>query len=150
MTPLFQGEVQLRRWSESSTQGVQVTFALADSDDLEPLKMKSGRRFACVLVEIADDETAVQPIPSNSAELKAPIGPAGLFLVLRCKDPDFWQWLVSDLSYTVGNEAQAADAVKHILGVSSRKDVDNDPQALSCFHTYIRVPYQKWLAKGKK
>ncbi|WP_304778223.1 hypothetical protein [Hydrogenophaga sp.] len=143
MTPLFQGEVQLRRWSESSTQGVQVTFALADSDDLEPLKMKSGKRFMAVLVEIGDDEKPVQPPPTQ-------LGTLGLWLVQRGKDPDFWHWLASDLSYTVGNEDQAADAVKHILGVKSRKDVDGDAEAEKAFHAYIRIPYQRWLAKGKK
>lgn len=150
MTPLFSGEVQLRRWSESSTQGVQVTFALADSDDLEPLKMKSGRRFMAVLVEVGDDELPVQPIPASSTGQRMPVGTIAMWLVLRCKDPDFWQWLASDLSYTVGNEDQAADAVKHILGVKSRKDVDGSAEVEKAFHAYIRIPYQRWLAKGKK
>lgn len=142
MTPLFQGEVQLRRWSESSSQGVQVTFALADSDDLEPLKMKSGKRFMAVLVEIGDDEQPVQP-PNR-------IGPLGLWLVQRCQDPEFWQWLNAELSYFVSSEEHAAKAVKHILGVESRKDVDGNPEAVQCFHSYIRKPFQEWLAKGRK
>lgn len=143
MTPLFQGELQLRRWSESSTQGVQVTFALADADDLEPLKMKSGKRFMAVLVEVGDDEMPVQPPPTQ-------LGTLGLWLVQRCKDPEFWQWLNADLSYNVGCDADAALAVKHILAVESRKDVDGNPEAEACFHSYIRKPFQAWLAKGKK
>lgn len=143
MTPLFQGEVQLRRWSESSSQGVQVTFALADSDDLEPLKMKSGKRFMAVLVEIGDDEQAVQPP-------KEPIGPLCKWLVMRCAESEFWKFLAED--FRLGKAApksaeECSVVVKSLLMIDSRKEIDADPEAGKVFHELIRQPYQKWLVR---
>lgn len=138
----FNGEVQLRRWSESSTQGVQVTFALADASELEPLKAKSGKRFACVLVEIGDDELPVaQPKP------REPLGQNCLWAVGRCKEKEFWAFLnhEKDSSQWVRNEAQARDALLQLCGVDSRKELD-DPEGGKHFIAAIKGPYQRWLA----
>ena len=62
MTPSFQGEVQFRRYSDTSTQGQQVVFAVEDREALEPFIGKEGKRFMAVLVEIGDDE---QPVESK-------------------------------------------------------------------------------------
>ncbi len=141
MTPTFQGEVQLRRWSESSTQGVQVTFALADADDLEPLKIKSGRRFMAVLVEINDDETPVQP-------QSEPIGPLCKWLVMRCAEPEFRAWLSSVFTaMTIKDEADVKALVLDLLGLTSRKELDGNPTAEAKFHQKIRQPYQMWLVR---
>lgn len=141
MTPLFQGEVQLRRWSESSSQGVQVTFALADSDDLEPLKMKSGKRFMAVLVEIGDDETPVEPP-------KEPIGPLCKWLVMRCAEPEFWTFLNNEKGGpAIDKQSEAEHFVKHILGVTTRKEVDTDKNKTFLLDTVLRHPYQRWLVR---
>lgn len=151
MTPTFSGEVQLRRWSESSTQGVQVTFALADADDLEPLKIKSGKRFMAVLVEIGDDEAPVPPSPDVRipTSVKEPIGPLAKWLVLRCKEPEFWDFLTSEFPNgpAIHSEPDAADFVKELLGIASRKEVDTNLGAESTLHADIRHPYQRWLVR---
>lgn len=139
-TPTFAGEVQLRRWSESSTQGVQVTFALADSDDLEPLKAKSGKRFMAVLVELGDDEQPVEP-PSK-------VGPLCQWLVMRCNEPEFWKWLSEESWGThIGSPDAASNAVRSMLRVDSRKEIDGNPQVEQNFHQNIRGPYSKWLIR---
>lgn len=131
------------------------------SFDIEPAQAQDAfRLFAApgTPVAIAALQVGYAAVKATSCDdiliteqgQKPKIGPLGLWLVQRCKDPDFWQWLNADLSYTVGSEDQAADAVKHILGVTSRKDVDGNPEAEACFHSYIRKPFQAWLAKGKK
>lgn len=72
MIPTFQGEVQLAGWRESHNSGATVTFWLPSSDDLNPFRgltakkgNTAGHRFACVLVEIGDDEQPVQPIQAT-------------------------------------------------------------------------------------
>lgn len=162
MTPTFQGEVQLRRWSESSTQGVQVTFALPDSDDLEPFKAKAGKRFMAVLVEIGDDETPVEPKAARSA-----IGPLCALAVQWCKSREFFDWLapvfdrfqggsaesaldISRASATAGSrDAFCRVAVLAMCGIDSRKELDTNPEAAEKFHRLIRGPFYKHaLAKG--
>jgi hypothetical protein len=136
LTPVFQGEVQFRRWSDSSTQGVQVTFALPDSEALEPLKHKAGKRFMAVLVEIGDDEQPVQQPPKKR-------GPLCIEATDLCKLPDFQQWATLE----TGNEPSASDAAEHqrfICTVESRKEFDTDADAGERFIRLVRIPFMKW------
>lgn len=152
ITPTFQGEALLRRWSESSTQGVQVTFALADSGDLEPLKAKTGKRFACVLVEIGDDEQPVPPVP-QSPPLPNPRPRMGSYCyqaVLWCQSPEFRQWILEHTGAKPPfTEADARAFVIAECEVDSRKEIDLGSGAQKLWQERIAGPYRKWLiARG--
>jgi hypothetical protein len=142
-TPTFSGEVQFRRWSDSSTQGVQITFALPDSSDLEPLKAKAGKRFMAVLVEIGDDEQPVQPEPAR-------MGPLCREAVEYCKEPEFQRWALerADLNGQP-NANLARDVILGFCGVESRKDLDTVATAAEKFRTLVRVPFMKWMRENR-
>ena len=155
-TPTFAGEVQLRRWSESNTQGVQVTFALADSSDLEKFRGLDGKRFMAVLVQIGDDE---QPVDVRNSDIKVrksdiarePLGDLCWRAVQWCKEPEFWAFLVQSQPNMsdVECEADAASRLKFLCNVHSRKELDESADARSRFNRLIRGPYQKHLiARG--
>lgn len=162
ITPVFQGEVQLRRWSESNTQGVQVTFALAESADLDKFKGLDGKRFMAVLVQIGDDE---QPVPANpliskqsansrlanegeSHIQREPLGDLCWRAVQWCKEPEFIDFL-NQQEPGIDSEHDAAAYIKRVCGVQSRKELDTNPAARSLFNGCIRGPYQKHLiARG--
>jgi hypothetical protein len=80
-----------------------------------------GTRFACVLVEISDNE---EPVDHKAKERDKwrELGPARQ-AGLRCKDPVFWAFLEAE-RYDVSDEPQAADAVRDICGVASRSDLN--------------------------
>lgn len=154
-TPTFAGEVHLRRWSESSTQGVQITFALAESADLDKFKGLDGKRFMAVLVQIGDDE---QPVPANPLISKnsvrkpemprEPLGDLCWRAVQWCKEPEFWSWMCS-MNLMCDSEEGASRFVKSVCGVGTRRDLDTDKEAARKFNQYIRGPYQKHLiARG--
>lgn len=167
-TPTFAGEVQLRRWSESNTQGVQVTFALADSSDLEKFRGLDGKRFMAVLVQIGDDE---QPVDVRKSDIKVrksdiahePLGDLCWRAVQWCKEPEFADF-ISRAYYQVfpGGESRtpvvptdgsqevfAKFAVQRLCGIESRKELDTNPEAARKFNQLIRGPYQKHLiARG--
>jgi hypothetical protein len=149
VNPTFQGEVQFRRWSDSSTQGVQVTFALPDSDALEPLKGMEGKRFMAVLVQIGDDE---QPVMGNPiSPRKDTRGPLCKEACDLCKLPEFQQWALerADLNGTA-NENLARDVILGFCAVESRKDLDTVATAAEKFRALIRGPFMRWQREQRK
>jgi hypothetical protein len=144
LTPTFQGEVQMRRWSDSSTQGVQVTFALADSEDLEPLKAKAGKRFMAVLVEIGDDE---MPVAGNPVSEKAKVGPLCREAVDLCRMPEFQEWVAADDE--IPTEHGAKSYMLGVCDVSSRRHLDEIPSAADRFISNIRIPFMRYMKERK-
>lgn len=144
MTPTFQGEVLMRRWSDSSTQGVQVTFALPDAGELEPLKAKTGKRFMAVLVEIGDDEK-----PVEQPKQREHLGDLCYRAVQWCNDPEFQRWLVGARKLPIANAADAAQVIREVCGVGTRKHLDIIPAAGDIFRKEFVGPYRKHLqARG--
>ena len=156
MKPTFTGELQLAGWSESHTGGCKVTFWLQSPDELAAFRAltvrkgnTAGHRFMAALVEIGDDEQPVEPIRCNSTELKPreQLGDA----VLWCNEPHFWNFLNGAIFTTdadvlfVDSVVTAADAVKNICKVNSRKDLDTDNEANKTWHREIRQPYADYL-----
>lgn len=133
-TPAFSGEVQFRRWSDSSTQGVQVTFALPSSDELEPLKGKEGKRFMAVLVEIGDDELPVEP--QKRKDTRGPLCREACDL---CANGQFQRWIgVADMPRA---ELAAREWVIAKCRVLSRKQLDENPRAAELFKQEVRIPF---------
>ena len=138
LTPTFQGEVQFRRYSDTSTQGAQIVLSVSSREDLEPFIGKEGKRFMAVLVEIGDDEL---PVTAPAPE-KSKLGPKAYWLVLRCKEPDFqkWVWHAGNFRHDMDEQA-CAEIVKGWCGVESRADIDGDPKAEALFEKHIRGPW---------
>lgn len=151
ITPTFQGEVQFRRYSDTSTQGTQIVLALPDREALQSFIGLEGKRFMAVLVQIGDDEQPVagNPTPGKQRE---PLGDLCWRAVQWCKDPEFWAWINSvthgGVMWHVKSEVGAREFVCEMCEVESRKDLDR-PDAARKFHQLIRGPYQKHLiARG--
>ncbi len=145
MTPTFQGEVQFRRYSDTSTQGQQVVFAVQDREALESFVGMEGKRFMAVLVQIGDDE---QPIPPNSTELKKPreyLGDLCYRAVQWCNDPEFQKWIAqrAGACADIPSAELAASIIKGYCGVKSRKDIDADPVAKEKFQRLVIGPWQR-------
>jgi hypothetical protein len=140
LQPSFQGALWFKRWSDSSTQGVQVTFALSDAEELEPLKAKIGKRFACVLVEIGDDE---KPVPSMFSDRRGPYCREACDL---CRNLFFTSWVAEVAGLPAGSvsERDAREWILATCGVTSRKDLDSNPEAAELFISQVRVPFMKW------
>lgn len=154
VAPTFAGEVQFRRYSDTSTQGTQIVLALPDREALQSFIGLEGKRFMAVLVQIGDDERPVtgNPVsetkPGNSRNDREPLGDLCWRAVQWCKEPEFWSWMCS-MNLMCDSEEGASRFVKSVCGVGSRKDLDTDKEAARKFHQYIRGPYQRHLiARG--
>ncbi len=156
-TPTFAGELQLAGWSESHNSGCKVTFWLQSSEELEAFRAltvrkgnTAGHRFMAALVEIGDDEKPVEPPEKTAKQPREPMGDACYRTVMWCQDPEFWKFLESHYPDAIINNAiHAAEYVKTVCDVVSRKELDTEPEANRLWHEKIRGPYSKWLiARG--
>jgi hypothetical protein len=101
----------------------QLRFTVSAIDmDQRLAASPMGTRFACVLVEVNDDETPVNhsAIDRDKWRDLGPAKQAGI----RCKDPVFWAFLDEELHFSnITNEQRAAEAVRHHCGVTSRSEL---------------------------
>ena len=144
MTPtFFEGEIQFRRYSDTSTQGQQVVFSVQDRDALSPFIGMEGRRFMAVLVMLGDDETPVEPPPKRDQR-----GPLCREACDLCELDDFWAW-VESRGTPCSTEASAKKYVLAVCDVESRKHLDQMPYAAQLFKEFIRIPFMKWMRERK-
>jgi len=160
MKPTFQGEMQLMNWGESSQSGAWVKFWI-ESESLESfrdLKTKSGKiaghRMMAVLVEIGDDEQAVQREPEPPAAQEKPKGGdlarmAGVF----CKDPLFHEFIAEFHEGPPPNctfEEFCKKVIYKVCGIESRSDLDHQEEAATSFHNIIRKPFLAWKSNNNQ
>lgn len=154
-TPTFAGEVQFRRYSDTSTQGAQIVLALPDREALQSFIGLEGKRFMAVLVQIGDDEQPVagNPVTTNagipaSGKPRQPLGDLCWRAVQWCKEPEFIDFL-NRQEPGIDSEHDASAYIKRVCGVQSRKELDTNPEARILFNARIRGPYHKHLmARG--
>lgn len=154
-TPTFAGEVQFRRYSDTSTQGTQIVLALPDREALQSFIGLEGKRFMAVLVQIGDDEQPVLNTPkTGDLKPREPLGDLCWRAVQWCKEQEFHWWLASVVLPERPHDLRVdeEDAKGYILewcGITSRKELDTNPEAARKFNQLIRGPYQKHLiARG--
>lgn len=159
-TPTFAGEVQFRRYSDTSTQGTQIVLALPDREALQSFIGLEGKRFMAVLVQIGDDELPVagNPVTTDAGnpatgKPREPLGDLCWRAVQWCKEPEFLAWINSvthnGVFWHVQTHEDAREFVCEMCDVQSRKDLDTNHEAARKFNQLIRGPYQKHLiARG--
>lgn len=148
MTPTFQGEVQFRRYSDTSTQGQQLVFAVHGREELEHFIGKEGKRFMAVLVEIGDDEQPVQGTEIVKPKAREPLGALCYRAVMLSNSIEFRHWAHGQThgahTYSVENEREAAYFIQQRCGVKSRHEFDEDPHAAERFRARILGPWQQY------
>jgi hypothetical protein len=145
ISPTFSGELQLAGWNESHSGGCKVVFWLPDSSDLDAFRAltvrkgnQAGHRFAAVLVEIGEDELPVTPpAPAPGARPKG--GQLCRLAAQFCQQAHFQEW-----TNTSGPD-EAAQWIRRTCEVTSRVQLDHDPEAAARFHARVRLPYLNHL-----
>lgn len=134
----FQGEVQFRRYSDTSTQGQQIVFALEDREALEAFIGAEGARFQAVLVRIGDDE---QPVAAPRKDTRGPLCREACDY---CAMPAFHEWMGA------ANDDDAKAYILDLCGIKSRKDLDMNERAHDAFVSSIRLPFMRWQREQKQ
>jgi len=114
--------------------------------DIEPKDAQDAfRLFASpgTPVAIAALKTGFAAVPAAKEEPE-PARPLSKWLAIRCKEELFQSWLcVQD--YNAANEENAAECVKEMMGIASRKEIDGNAVLEERFHRLIRIPYAEWI-----
>lgn len=137
----FRDELMLLNWAESSARGRTVTFQLNEEGEAHPFKdftirqgKRAGQRFMAVLVQIDDDEQPVEQRVTSSQQA-----------AILCKSPDFWTWASArHVGGWIDSEASAREFMLSTLGISSRSEIDRNPEVADKFRRYIVVPFEAY------
>ena len=92
---------------------------------------------------------ATKKIAEPPKTLREQIGDACLRTVQWCKDPQFWNFLNQHPKFLTGSNVtstvEAADLVRYLCNVESRRELDTNNEANKAWHREIREPYRLWL-----
>ena len=144
VTPSFSGEIQFRRYSDTSTQGQQIVFAVADREALEAFIGKEGARFMAVLVQLGDDEQPVPPAPRKDTR-----GPLCKEACDLAKNPAFIAWLADITGADDAGELGAANWIRNQCSIESRNELDEKPSAANVFIHAVRIPFMRYQRERK-
>jgi hypothetical protein len=131
---------------QSGDWQLRVTVSAIDMDQrLATAPM--GTRYACVLVEVDDDESPVDHHAMERDKWRdlGPTRQAGM----RCKEPMFWAFLEEELHFgRVTNEQRAAEAVRNHCGIASRSELGlpGNSHARELWHA-MDFGFQAWKAR---
>ena len=107
-------------------------------DDLDERILRDfvGARYQVVMVRIGDNE---QPMNRDHEYARDPVRSAGIL----CRDMNFAAWLVETGNILEAKEADVIDWIKAELGIKSRSELKNNPQAVKKLWT-IEEEYKLW------
>lgn len=95
-----------------------------------------GARYQVVMVRIGDDD---RPMNREHEYARDPVRTAGIL----CRDNNFAAWLVETGNILGTSETEVIGWLKQELGVKSRAELKNNPQAVKRLWT-IEEEYKLW------
>lgn len=158
-------EVQLADFGETASGGPYSKFRHADPDELDLFrgkervgKNRAGTRYHMLLIEIADDESAVDQEKRERVEAAMKGGPISKNAAMLCKEDGFQVFIVALIESdshmvklfrpaTVSNkEALATQILCFHCGIESRAELDHNKKAKQRFGQ-LKSMYLRWQAE---
>lgn len=159
-SPYWQGELMLAGGGHPLGQGMWVRFWLDEEDSNHPFSGCMGRKgdhagdlFACVFVELDDDDRAINQSKRARVEKYGRGGTLARYSALLTTNEVFLQYLSEKVLMPDGKsrpvewweqEDHVARWIRWTCMIESRAELDNSPKAEELFHERIRRPYSEW------
>ena len=99
-----------------------------------------GARYQVVMVRIGDDD---RPMNREHEYARDPVRTAGIL----CRDTNFATWLAETGNILETSESEVVEWLKQELGIKSRAELKNNPQAVNRLWT-IEEEYKLWNQSG--
>lgn len=133
-----------------------LTVHIEPSHRLDAQKLFSGPGTAMALAALVTpaEPPAPTPAPEPAKPRRERMGPLCEWAVYRCGEPKFQYWIGLQHRARFGGELgstpdDAAGALRALVGVSSRKELDT-PEIAERFKAQIMQPYSAWLGGLKE
>ena len=94
-------------------------------------------------------EASARQLRANIVSQENRMNGLGLLAVRWCKETMFWEWLEDNFGNEIDSEDDAADAVKAICNIESRKELNTNAPAADFFNKHVRIPYMNFLEELK-
>lgn len=131
---------------------LRISFDVEPSQAQDAFKLFAAPGTQVAIAALKDGSIHAQKLEPEPP--KEPIGDACRRAVMWCKEPQFWAFLNQDpvcsSNDLVTNEKEAADTVRFICCVESRRELDTDNEANKAWHRLIREPYRIYLESLNK
>ena len=148
----YGGELMLAGWADSSTQGYTVTFWCEPPE--RGMHVFDGftrgkDSFMVALTELDDDEKPIDQAQRERVEkAQSPRRTQTLSnaAALLCTNTDFQRWIAEKNPgfAPIRSSEHAADWMRHVLDIESRRELDKDPDKARLYHEEIRKPFVAW------
>lgn len=156
----FGGEVQLADFGESAASGPWSKFRHADHQELDPFRgkdrasrSKAGQRYYMLLVEIGDDERAVDQEKRERLEQGMKGGAMAQHAGRLCRDREFQDYLqaigVFDGFTNQLPEDIARDYILSTCEITTRKALDHSPRAAGRYRNFVMGQFLTWKTEGR-
>lgn len=156
--PIYKGELQLARWSDTSTGGAQVTFWLPDGEALEAFKALTARKggkagqILAAIIACVDETEHMEPQPepcAQNAQQEMKGGELAKLAAMFVQSDEFMAWVRNTFrAAAIHNVTDLDRWLKAFCGVQSKRELDHNPEAARYFHDGIRKPFVEWQQRN--
>lgn len=155
----YNGQLMLCAWGDTSSQGYTVTFWCEHPEEgIHAFEgyARNVDSFMTVLVELDDAEQVIDQAKRARVEAaqkdERKGGELAKLAGMFSQQHTFWEWVkhVSGGTWDPTSAEDAAQYVRDLCKVSSRRLLDHDELAGKRFHQLIRQPYVAWQEQEGK
>lgn len=148
----YENEVMLKGWGDGTSGWKASFYVQADESGFHPfMGCEKGDLLTVVMVELDDDNEAIDQVKRDRLEA-AQQGRAtprlSNYAAQLCRNERFVRYIGDRCGEQPSSPEHAAEFaaewMRKLLKIGSRRDLDTDQEAATRFHKHIREPYQKW------
>ena len=128
---------------------LRISFDVEPGQAQDAFKLFAAPGTQVAIAALVDGSFLAQPVAEPKP--REPLGDACYWTVMRCEELSFWRflssWHADWIKRDICNPNEAKELVKAVCKVTSRKELDTNPEANKICNKEIRQPYSDYLKR---